>query len=251
MICYLYDGSFEDLLTCIYEAYYNKLKPENIVRDCYYVQTLITQPLYIATDNIKANKVYLAIKNKISKEPLQWIFYTYLSDTEGAEDLIYSYVKLGFQLGENINLHLHNQIVINMLKLYRKVSFESHRMLGLIRFKCIGKNMYYAPLEPDHNIIGVIANHFALRLSDQNFIIHDLKREIAVIYNTKKWVLTSFIKEDGLNSKSQKYRKLCCNHFFFLHKFNYRICSKDYHKSHDWIRISSTSKKGNIYTSKI
>jgi probable DNA metabolism protein len=50
--------------------------------------------------------------------------------------------------------------------------------------------IYYAPVEPDHNILCLVAPHFASRLADQNWIIHDLKRGMAVVYNQTEWVIT-------------------------------------------------------------
>ena len=46
------------------------------------------------------------------------------------------------------------------------------------------------------------------RFSDQNFIIHDLKRNTAIIYNKKNVTITEFNKEDAnifLNSNSDGY----------------------------------------------
>jgi probable DNA metabolism protein len=53
---------------------------------------------------------------------------------------------------------------------------------------------YYAALEPDYNIISLLALHFSKRLSDQRWVIHDLKRKSAVVYDKEGWFLTSIAK---------------------------------------------------------
>lgn len=195
MLYYIFDGSFEGLLTCIYEAYYNKNKPEEIVPYWQFEATLITNPIHITTDFEKSTKVNTAIKCKISKEALAIIYHVYLSEIQGSCSLIYNYVKLGFKLGDKVNMHLHVDIVLNMHNINKKVINECHRMVGFVRFKSI-TNMFYSPIEPDHNILGLLAPHFVSRLSNENWIIHDLKRNIAVFYNKKEWILTPYNKKN-------------------------------------------------------
>ena len=83
-------------------------------------------------------------------------------------------------------------------------------MLGLIRFQLYKNNIYYAALEPDHNIAELIAPHFADRMADQNWIIHDLKRNLAVVYNQNEWFSTTFTLEHKLKLEveEQYYQKL-------------------------------------------
>jgi probable DNA metabolism protein len=46
-----------------------------------------------------------------------------------------------------------------------------------------------------------LAPHFSMRLSSENWIIHDVKREIAAIYNTKEWVIAP-LKQDEIPKES-------------------------------------------------
>lgn len=211
MICYIFDGSFEGLLTSIYEAYYRKEKVEEIIPLSKFQPTLLTEPKYIETKDEKSSKVYAAIKNKISTEALDLIYHVYLSEIDGSCSLIYNYVKLGFKLGNKVNLHLHEDVVLNIHNINNKVINECHRMLGFVRFKFI-ENIYYSSIEPDHNIIGLIAPHFSERLLSERWIIHDLKRNIAVFYNKNEWILTTFTAADMdsiiIKEESELYESL-------------------------------------------
>jgi len=199
MIIYIYDGSFEGLLTSIYDAYYSKEKPEEIVKNEEYVPSLITNPVYISSDYTKASKVSNAIKEKISPTSLNYIYYAYLSDIKGNGTAIYNYVKLGFRLGKDVDLHLIENSVLKIHQLVKKVTFEYHRFLGFVRFKNVKNKFLYAPIEPDHNILSLITEHFIQRLSNEYFIIHDLKRDIATIYNKREWVIYKLSKEESAN----------------------------------------------------
>lgn len=198
MTIFVYDESFEGLLTSIYEAYYSNNRPDKILQQNEFEPNLIDTGISIKTDCDKFNRVYKSIVSKISKQSLRYIFYAYLSDTPDASTKIYEYIKLGFKLGDKIDMHLYDNRVQDIHLLYEKVIKESHNMAGFLRFKLIGSNMYYAPMEPDHNIAAIIAPHFCERLKDENFIIHDLKREFAIIYNTKEWAAVPLSTEKGL-----------------------------------------------------
>jgi len=193
-ICYIYDGSFEGLLTAVYDAYYSKIKPTEILEEEDFQPSLINEPYYIKTDSVKADKVHNAIRNKISEDALENIFYTYLSSYKGKGTLIYNYIKLGFKYENKVDLHTYDDTIIKIHKVRNRVAGEQHIMLGFVRFEAISKNLYYSSIEPDHNILTLIAPHFASRLADQNWIIHDLKREVAAIYNRVEWAVVPFEK---------------------------------------------------------
>jgi probable DNA metabolism protein len=226
---YIYDGSFEGLFTCIYEAYYRHETPDIITEDKKYKlnventlfslldkENVCQAPIYIETDLNKYIRVYNAVLNKISPDAMETIYHVFLSELPGAETMILDYIKLGFKIGFDINKHLQDKRVLNMIKTERKVVFETYRMIGFIRFEK-KHDFYYAAYEPDHNITSIITPHFAERLSDQNFIIHDIKRKVASVYNKRSWYITS-LNQDNMDSLINKednnsYEELWKNYF--------------------------------------
>lgn len=203
MVIFLYDGSFEGLLTAIYEAYYRQPRPEQIMTQREYQPDLFSQPIIIESDPKKAGKVYRAIEQKISRKALEHIYYVFLSELPGAGTLIFHYLQLGWRLGGDINGHLAVEPVREVLKISQRVGLERHRMLGLLRFQKINGQgegaLYYAAFEPDYNILELIAPHFSRRLADQNWIIHDVKRKLAAFYNQKEWVIGELPAVEQLN----------------------------------------------------
>lgn len=197
IITYTYDGSFEGLLTCIYQYYYLGKKAEVIIYKNDYIPDLIHEEIYIETCTDKSEKVLQAIKNKIGSAALKDIFTVFLSEEPQIELLILEYIKLGFKIGNEIHMHLHNTVVLEVSKCCRRVNYESHRMCGFVRFKCLPGEIYYSDIEPDHNILTLIAPHFSERFSNQKWIIHDVKRELAIMYDCHHWVLSPLTKEDS------------------------------------------------------
>ena len=209
LIYFIYDGSFEGFLTTIYEAYYREENPDKIIKTEDYEPDLFSQKINIETEEEKADKVYEAIEDKISSASLRKIYHAFLSEIDNIETDIYKYIQLGFKLGSNVDKHLTEDRVYKIQKISKKVGKEKHRLKGLLRFRKIKENMFYAPVEPDYNIIALLAPHFEKRLTNQNWIIHDRKRSIAVLYNTEESVITE-LEDIDIDYKEEElfYQKL-------------------------------------------
>lgn len=210
---YLYDGSFDGLLTSIYYSYYEQ-RAQGIYPEVSYQFNMFTPSTVIQSDPVLAARVYDAIDRKISVYSLMQIYYVYLSNNSAKENLILKYLQLGFQLGPKIDsIHSHPE-VLPIRQTAKKVSFEAERFLGLLRFTDT-RNYLYAVLEPDHNILILLADHFADRLAGERFIIHDKKRSLAIICNKKDWYLSDFSKEAAIpdSETEQFYQELWAKYF--------------------------------------
>lgn len=78
MKIYLHDGSFEGLLSALYEAFCSKEKPYEICFEKDYVPNIVTIPIFVVTNLENAGKVSNAIEKKISTTALErliWSFY--------------------------------------------------------------------------------------------------------------------------------------------------------------------------------
>ncbi|EQB89706.1 putative DNA metabolism protein [Clostridium punense] len=191
MIIYVFNDTFEGFLTAVYHSYYTDKKPNKIIpNSCYEEEyNLVDEFINITTDETKSKKVNTALKREFSKQSLIHIYYCSLSSDKDIFTLLYKFIVLGFKLKKELDSHLHNETVIQVLKTSRKVSLESHRFLGFIRFKNMEEDFYYSAIEPDHNILPLIGAHFASRFKNQNFIIHDIKRKTAIFHSQGQWII--------------------------------------------------------------
>lgn len=210
MLFYTYDGSFNGLLTAIYEIYYRRRIPQEIVPAGSFNRLLFIQQEHIACNEDKAARVYEAIDSKISSRALRNAYCAYLSEHPRAGLWIYEYLRLGWKLGPRVDLHLTDERVHRVHQLRRKVKAEQHRLLGLVRFQRYQSDIYYAAIEPDHNVAELLAPHFAGRFADQNWIIHDLRRDLAVVFNRREWISTGFTLKHKLELEEdeQYYQRL-------------------------------------------
>lgn len=201
---YLYDGSFDGFLTVIYEHYYNE-KAKAIYRKNDYQIGLIEESKTIEADSVKSGKVHEAFIKKFSTETLNNIQYTFLSCDPDKDTYLLHYIVYGFKMGKKLDFEHTHESVLPVHQLGKKVSFEAHRFLGLLRFQEVGSVLYSA-IEPDNDIITLVVGHFADRLKNERFIIHDKKRKQAVIYADGHWYLSDFyVKEELQISEKEKY----------------------------------------------
>lgn len=181
---YATDGSFEGILTAVFEAYRLKMEPESIVNRQLYQAILGSEILEIETDLEKSDRVYNTVAEKMSQEAIETLYSAYLSEYPDIGTAIYHYIRIGLKIGRKIIYYLQNQDVLLINDLSRKVFKEMHLFLGILRFKKLGNGIFYAGYEPDNNITALISDHFVKRLSDQPWIIHDMKRDIYALYNS-------------------------------------------------------------------
>lgn len=210
MLVYVYDGSFDGLLTCIFEAFYRRQSPDMILSSIRLQQNLFYNYCFIETDQEKAKRVYDSIKKKISSNALRNTYHAYLSEYDDAGLHIYKYLKLGWQVGCSIDNHLAVESVLYVVNTARRVFGEGHRMYGLLRFRLAASDVYYASIEPVHNILTLLAKHFSERMAGQKWVIHDVKRSIAAVYNTAEWFITDFDANHHIlkNSIEESYQEL-------------------------------------------
>ena len=199
MLKLIYEDSFEGFLTSIYYAFYSK---DKIVSIDSYDSTdvdMLTTLKYIETDIEKYKKVKNAIVSKIDPLALNKIYSLYLSNYKDKGILCYKYLKTAFKFGSDIHKHLYLDLVRELDLIEKRVHYEVHRFTGFVRFSLINDNFLYSSIEPDNNILELISPHFERRFSNEYWIIHDVKRNIASVYNKVSWEITE-MNEDIYNS---------------------------------------------------
>lgn len=222
MVDYLYDGTFEGFLTCVYDHYYVE-KASGIYREEAYQASLLSGTRCVETDEKKASTVYAAIEKKISREDMRRIYRVFLSSDEDKENMLLRYILLGFKTGSEISLLHSHPVVFAVQRCEQKVSIEMHRIKGLARFSALrngaagdnGRELLYCCIEPDHNILEIIADHFADRLKNDPFIIHDKTRNRAVFAQGGSWYISGFTDKELplLGDGECEYRDLWKKYF--------------------------------------
>lgn len=207
---YIYDGSFDGLLTIIFDCYINKIIPLNIISKINYVENILDITINITTNYTKAERIFNGIASHISYDVLYNAYNAFLCEMNNKEITILKYICHGFLIGSEINNMLNIDYVMQTNLMKKKSLFECHRLKGLLRFIELGNNIYYSKIHPDNNILEPLGQHFIKRLPNQKFIIHDQNRNIIFIYDKKQYKIidASNLNISNISNDEKKYQEL-------------------------------------------
>lgn len=207
---YIYDGSFDGLLSIVFDCYVSKTLPQKIVASNNYIDNFLDNTTTIKTDYEKSQRIFDGIVNNICKEALYNSYYAFLSDDKQKEINILKYLCNGFDIGPEINNKITISYVFKVINLRRKALSECHKLKGLLRFREVGDNLCYASIHPDNNILEPLGKHFINRMPTMQFIIHDKNRDLCFIYNGKEYriINSEDIKIPSVSNDEITYQNL-------------------------------------------
>lgn len=188
---YVYDGSYQGLFTAIFEAVYARTEPADIVSADRLQFTFNTRFVEVQTDLSKAKRVISAVREKLGGDAMGRIYRAFLSSGEQREIAVYRYIMLGLRMGRRANDLLTDPAVFRVSALSQNVSRETDKMMGFMRFSVMEGGVQYCRFSPENNILPLVLPHFAARFSGIPLVIHDTKRKIIGIYDTKERYIIS------------------------------------------------------------
>ncbi len=207
-----FDGSFEGLLNVVYAHYYEKLNPAYIYEESRCQQTLGCEYVHIETDYDRAARVFSAINKKISNDAADSVFMAFLTEDIAERKFmsIFKYIILGFKLGQDVFRYELLDFIVHVHNLARKSGREAHLLKGFCRFSETESGIYYSDISPVNNVLPILAEHFQDRLKNQPWVIHDVKRELAAIYNCEYYQIEHAPKNVRviLSDKEADYQRL-------------------------------------------
>lgn len=207
----IYDDTFEGLLTAIYYGFYSKEPLASIYgKGESNVPLFLGEILEVITDKDKFQKVRHSIINKIDFVALKKIYMVYLSNEKDKAMVIFKYLKIAFKLGHDVHSFLNVCEIRLVDDINRRVTMECHRFEGFIRFNYIDKTFLYSSIEPNNDIVELLGDHFKNRFSKEYFIIHDVSREKALIYNGTSYEIIAMDNDiyQKLKSHEDEYANL-------------------------------------------
>ncbi|MCK5028471.1 MAG: TIGR03915 family putative DNA repair protein [Bacteroidales bacterium] len=183
MNIFIYDHTFEGLITAIHDAFDLSIKPDKIVSVKSFQDDLFATKHYISTNSDKFDTIWNRVKEKSNEQNCQRIFKAYLSEVPDIEIIIYDYIKLILETPYNVEVNFSEDSVIKLNNLQKKVGTEAQRVLMFVRFQKTVDDIYYASFDPKYNVIPLTVNHFRNRFADQKWVIFDTRRKFGYYYD--------------------------------------------------------------------
>ena len=218
MTAYRYDGSFEGFVCAVADCLEEgESQPEFARNDDPHMAGLFAGD---SREVVTAREAALAFRKHfvgvVSQEAFATARYAFHSQKAGIELLVWRYLTLGLQIGGGLCGMLAEEPVCSVSRIARHVSHEAHKYKGFVRFQDVEAGFLYARIEPEADILSFIAPHFAGRVGDRPWMIHDLRRHQAALYDLASWRLIRDVEltaEPALTATEQDYAALWQRYF--------------------------------------
>lgn len=172
----IYDGTFDGFLTAVYQVFDEKLDTVQILQPKHYEPDMFSSSQEVITDIKKSKRVWKSLIVKASRKGAFELHKTFLSEIKGVEALLLRYIIYVYSTESFSHNNYSNNDVLRVSQVSKMVGREKHRMEAFVRFKLTKDGIYFASIEPDFNVLPLIAKHFKERYADQRWIIYDFKR---------------------------------------------------------------------------
>jgi probable DNA metabolism protein len=183
MTIFLYDKSFEGLLTCLFDAYRLKDFPEQLLPTNSPLHLFCDSHFTVVTDDKKAERVWKGLQTKLSTSAISEVTRSWLSELPDIDILLFRYLRKVIDSPQSIETNFADADVLRLSQIYKKVNYEGHRLIQFARFQKTADGTYFAPLEPEYNTLPLTISHFRDRFADQKFLIYDMKRRYGYYYD--------------------------------------------------------------------
>lgn len=180
---YVFDGSLEGLLTAIFEYFERKPKSVTLQTEKIFQPDAFTDSLKIVNNRTKADRVWNGLQKRLDKQWRRKFYCAYLSELPEIFNALFHFSNYIFTHPAGAEKNFGNDDVLAISQIATKVEREKHRMEAFIRFQHTADGMFYCGIDPDFNVLPLIAKHFKDRYADQQWIIYDLKRRYGLFYD--------------------------------------------------------------------
>ena len=158
---------------------------------------LFCRYLEVQPEKRKAESVMDTVRERISGEACRLLWTASLSGDGEKADWMYRFLVDGFRQGPKIVHMLSLPSVFQMVEYDRAVGNEAHLLTGFVRFARLPEGILAGNIGPKNDVLAIVAEHFEDRLSGENWMLWDEKRDKAAVHQAnRETVLLRGIPED-------------------------------------------------------
>ena len=160
-VVYLYDGSFEGFLCCVFESFAQHELPFAV-----WTPERETATLYpvkeIPTDRATARRVFASFRAKLGEETESLVTRDFLSGWEDKELRLIRFLHLAFALGSGTVKRRGHPEVAPLYQMKQSLDWEVDKFQGFVRFQ-EHDGMLGAVIHPKNYILPLLRGHFCAR----------------------------------------------------------------------------------------
>lgn len=202
MSIFVHDGTFAGWLTAVFYVYEYRCMDPHILSRSQRQDSLFADTHIVDTEEEKAARVWKGLSQRLSRQALMQLYKTFLSEQQGVDDMLLQYAQYVFSSDSAIEKDYSHHAVLYVTDVAKKVHREKHRMEAFVRFRLTKDNIYYATVQPDFNVLPLIADHFEKRYADQQWMIYDVQRKYGLYYDLQQTQIVDMLFDGGDSTPS-------------------------------------------------
>ena len=186
MIIFVFDNTFEGLLTSVFEAYSRRVFPDALFPEGEPLPLFHDEVFTVITEEEKAKRVWRGLQKKLSSGALSCLAQCWLAEEAETPMLLFRYIRKAIDAPRSIETNFADPDVLEFSRMWKRVDWERLRMLQFIRFQKPADGTFFAAVEPEKNALPLAIDHFKDRFADQPWLIYDIKRAYGFYYDLKE-----------------------------------------------------------------
>ena len=197
MTVFVYDKTFEGLLTAVFDAYSRRSFPDLLLAEGEPFPLFYDEAVTICTDDAKVDPVWKGFQKRLSAMALSVITVTWLSELPETDMLLFRYIRKAIDAPRTIELNFGDPDVLEVSKVWKKVTNERLRVIQFLRFQKTADGTFFAAVKPVYNVLPLTLPHLKDRFADQCWLLYDLKREYGYYYDLKEATEVRFEEKEA------------------------------------------------------
>ena len=178
---YLFDGTKSGFLTAFCAAFCDK----NALLTSTQAQLRLGEDCIRVPTNFNTAKKAEDRLSSFDPDFAQDLDTLFRSGMPDREQVAFRYFRALATQKAPVSKRLADPDVFTAVEYIKKIRHEIHKFHGFVRFMETASNALYAPITPDNDICDLLAPHFKARFPLFPFVIHDVKRKKAAVYDGK------------------------------------------------------------------
>jgi probable DNA metabolism protein len=185
MTVFLYDKTFDGLLTALFDAYSRRTFPDQLLQVGDPLPLFAEETYTVYTQDDKSTRVWVALEKKLSVYACRMIRAVWLSEEPHADMLLFRYIRKSIDSQRSIEADFADEEVLAVYDLAKCVYREAEHVKQFVRFQKTVDNLYFAPIAPKYNALPLAVEYFHSRFSDQEWMVFDTLRKYGYHYDLK------------------------------------------------------------------
>ena len=146
MNIYIYDKTFDGLLTAVFDAYSRKTFPDELLSEGDALPLFYDELHTVITDEEKAARVWRGLQKKVSSSALGCLTQSWLSELPEVGMLIFRYIRKAIDAPRSIETNFADPDVLQLAQIWKKVDWERIRLMQFVRFQKAADGTFFAAL---------------------------------------------------------------------------------------------------------